>query len=103
MNSAGWSRTARSSDSVSPTSPDAPISTVATASDRARVNGAGAALNGLDISGQVVIDAPNVTIANSRIAACGGSDDNDVVAVRYKASDATYKASNARIIHNNTK
>ena len=68
--------------------------------DAVIVNGGGATLNGLDISGQVVIDAPNVTISNSRIAACGGSDDNDVVAVRYKSSDSAYRGSNARIIHN---
>jgi hypothetical protein len=68
--------------------------------DAVIVSGVGATLNGLDISGQVVIDAPNATISNSRIAACGGSDDNDVVAVRYKANDSTYRGSNARIIHN---
>jgi len=64
------------------------------------VSGAGATLNALDVSGQVVIDAPNVTISNSRIAACGGSDDNDVIAVRYKGSDSSYRGSNARIIRN---
>ncbi len=64
------------------------------------VSGAGATLNALDVSGQIVVDAPNVTVSNSRISACGGFSDNDVVAVRYRASDPSYRGSNARIIDN---
>ena len=65
-----------------------------------QVTGTGAVLDGLDIAGAVVIDAPNVTVSNSRISACGGVDDTDVVAVRYKASDASYQGANARVVRN---
>lgn len=47
---------------------------------RLRVTGNGAQLNGLNISGPVVIDAPNVTIANSIITNC--DTEGDIVAIR---------------------
>ena len=65
-----------------------------------QITGANAVLTGLDISGPVVIDAPNATISNSRISACGGADDGDVVVIRYRASDPSYRASGARVVHN---
>ncbi|MBB3041935.1 DUF4082 domain-containing protein [Nocardioides sp. LMS-CY] len=64
------------------------------------VSGTGAVLDRLDVHGAVVIDAPNVTVSNSRIASCGGSDDSDVVAIRYKSSDASYQGSGARVVNN---
>ncbi len=64
------------------------------------VSGSGAVLDGLDVSGQVNIDAPNVTLSNSRVAACGGESDSDVVAVRYRAGNESYRGSNARIVNN---
>ena len=65
-----------------------------------QVTGANAVLDGLDITGPVVIDAPNATVSNSRIAACGGPDDGDVVVVRYRSADASLRGSGARIVHN---
>lgn len=63
------------------------------------VKGAGAVLDGLDIAGSVVIDAPDVELRNSRIAACGGDDDGDVVAIRYRPRDGL-TGSGARIVDN---
>ena len=63
------------------------------------VSGAKAVLNRLDVHGAVVIDAPNVTVSNSRIAACGGSDDSDVVAIRYKRG-SEYQGSGAKVVNN---
>lgn len=63
------------------------------------VSGANAVLDRLDVHGAVVIDAPNVTLSNSRIAACGGDSDSDVVAIRYK-SGSEYQGSGARILNN---
>ncbi len=63
------------------------------------VKGSGAVLEALDIAGSVVIDAPNVTLRNSRVAACGGSDDSDVVAIRYRPQDGLL-ASGAQVLHN---
>lgn len=63
------------------------------------VTGAGAVLEGLDIAGAVVIDAPDVTLRDSRIASCGGGDDSDVVAIRYRPS-AGYNGANASIMRN---
>lgn len=63
------------------------------------VRGRGAVLNRLDIAGGVVIDAPNVTLRNSRISSCGGEDDSDVVAIRYEPSSG-YRGANASVIHN---
>ena len=63
------------------------------------VTGANAVLDRLDVHGAVVIDAPNVTVSNSRIASCGGSDDTDVVAIRYRAG-SEYRGSGARIVSN---
>lgn len=63
------------------------------------VDGDGAVLAGLDIAGGVVIDAPGVTLRDSRIASCGGSDDTDVVAIRYRPADGL-RGSGASIIDN---
>jgi len=65
-----------------------------------RTTAAGAVMNNLDIAGQVVIDHPDALLANSRVSACGGSADNDVVAIRYRASDSSYRGSNATIRNN---
>lgn len=63
------------------------------------VHGANAVLNGLEVRGGALIDAPGVTLSNSRLSACGGESDGDVVAVRYRPQDGLNGAS-ARIIHN---
>lgn len=63
------------------------------------VTGAGAVLDRLDIAGGVAIGAAGVTLSNSRISACGGSDDSDVVAIRYRPAEGL-NASGARIVHN---
>jgi hypothetical protein len=63
------------------------------------VTGKGAVLSHLDISGSVVIDAPHVTLRDSRVTACGGEEDSDAVAVRYQPS-SEYRGSGARIVHN---
>lgn len=68
--------------------------------DGVRVTSAGAVLDGLNISGTVLIDVPNVTLSNSKVSACGGSWDGDVVAIRYRSSDPSYRGSGARIVHN---
>jgi hypothetical protein len=65
-----------------------------------RTTAANAVLKNLDISGQVVIDHPNALLSNSRVSMCGGSDDNDVVAIRYRSKDASYRGSGAVIDHN---
>ncbi len=65
-----------------------------------RVTGTGAVLSGLEVTGQIVIDAPNVTVKNNIVNVCGDSSDPDVIAVRYKASDSSYRGSNATISHN---
>lgn len=63
------------------------------------VTGAGAVLKRLNVAGAVVIDAPHVTLQDSVVAACGGEDDSDVVAVRVRPEDGL-NGSHARIIHN---
>lgn len=63
------------------------------------VTGAGAVLDHLDIAGGVAIGAADVTLSNSRISACGGGDDSDVVAIRYRPSEGL-NASGAKILHN---
>lgn len=63
------------------------------------VSGRGAVLKRLDISGGVVIDAPDVVLRDSRISACGGEDDSDVVAIRYRPSDG-YRGAHATVSHN---
>lgn len=65
-----------------------------------RVTGAGAVLSGLDVTGQIIIDAPNATVKNNIVRVCGDSSDPDVIAVRYKASDTSYRGSNPTISHN---
>lgn len=65
-----------------------------------RVTGNGAVVSGLEVTGQIVIDAPNVTVKNNIVNVCGDSSDPDVIAVRYKASDTSYRGSNATISHN---
>lgn len=63
------------------------------------VSGQGAVLKRLDIAGGVVIDAPDVVLRDSRISACGGEDDSDVVAIRYQRS-SEYDGANATVSHN---
>jgi hypothetical protein len=63
------------------------------------VRGAGAVLEGLDIAGGVVIDAPDVTVRNSVISSCGGDDDTDVVAIRVRPSDGL-NGTHAKVIRN---
>lgn len=65
-----------------------------------QITGTGAIVSGLDVSGPVIIDAPNATISNSRISACGGSWDGDVVAVRFRPNDPSYRASGAKVLNN---
>lgn len=57
-------------------------------------------MKNLDIAGQVVIDHPNALLTDSRVSVCGGSSDNDVIAIRYRGSDASYRGSNATIQRN---
>lgn len=59
---------------------------------------AGTVLEGLDITGSIVIDVPDVVVTNCRVATCG--DEGDCIAVRYKESDIGYRGSGAHIIHN---
>lgn len=59
---------------------------------------AGAILSGLDITGGVLIDVPNVTVTNSIVRNCGL--DGDVIMVRYRSSDSGLRGSGAKIIHN---
>lgn len=59
---------------------------------------AGAVMNGLDVDGAVVIMHPNATLSNSRVSACGGPDDGDVVQIRYDGTG--YFGSNATVVHN---
>lgn len=61
---------------------------------------AGAVMDGLDVAGGVVIDHPNATLSNSKVSNCGGSWDSDVVAVRYRAGNASYQGSGAKITRN---
>ena len=68
--------------------------------DGIRVTGTGAVLSGLDVTGQIIIDAPNVTVKNNIVSVCGDTSDPDVIAVRYKASDTSYRGSNPTISHN---
>ena len=63
------------------------------------VHGQGAVLKRLDIAGGVVIDAPDVVLRDSRISACGGEDDSDVVAVRYWPEEG-YRGANAVVLRN---
>lgn len=65
-----------------------------------RTTAAGAVMKNLDIAGQVVIDHPNALLTDSRVSVCGGSSDNDVIAIRYRGSDASYRGSNATIQRN---
>lgn len=65
-----------------------------------RVTGTGAVLSGLEVTGQIIIDAPNATVKNNIVNVCGDSSDPDVIAVRYRASDPSYRGSNATISHN---
>lgn len=65
-----------------------------------RTTAAGAVMKNLDIAGQVVIDHPNALLTDSRVSACGGSSDNDVIAIRYRSSDASYRGSDATIQRN---
>ncbi len=67
--------------------------------DTVFVSGRGAVLKGLDIAGGVVIDAPGVTLRDSRISSCGGDDDSDVVAVRYRPAE-NYRGARASIVDN---
>jgi len=65
-----------------------------------RVTGTGAVLSGLEVTGQIIIDAPNVTVKNNIVNVCGDTSDPDVIAVRYMASDVAYRGSNATVSHN---
>lgn len=65
-----------------------------------RVTGANAVVSGLDVSGQIIIDAPNATVTNNIVSVCGNTNDPDVIAIRYRASDSSYQGSNATISHN---
>ena len=65
-----------------------------------RVTGTGAVVSGLEVTGQIIIDAPNVTVKNNIVNVCGDSSDPDVIAVRYLPSDPSYRGSNATISHN---
>ena len=60
--------------------------------------GPGAVMNGLDVDGGVQIMHPNATLSNSRVTACGGADDGDVVGIRYNTTG--YSGSNATVVHN---
>lgn len=68
--------------------------------DGIRVFGTGTTLNGVNVSGMIVIDAPNVTVSNSIVSACGGDSDGDVIAIRVRPSDPSYRGTGARVIHN---
>lgn len=59
-----------------------------------------AVLSGLDISGTIQVKHANAIIENSRVTACGGVNDGDVIAVRYRPDYGLY-GPNA-IIRNNT-
>ena len=65
---------------------------------RLRVTGSGAVLNGLNVSGPVVIDAPNVTLSNSIVNYC--DVDGDIVAIRAGSPTDGYIGDNATINHN---
>ncbi|MBK7862812.1 MAG: hypothetical protein IPJ65_30240 [Archangiaceae bacterium] len=65
---------------------------------RLRVTGSNAVLDGLEINGEMVIDAPGVTIKNSIISACGGQ--SGVITIRAGRPQDGYLGTNASIIHN---
>ncbi len=65
---------------------------------RLRVTGTNADLNGLSVTGPVVIDAPGVTLRNSIVTAC--DSESDVVAVRGGRPSDGYDGRNARILNN---
>jgi len=64
---------------------------------RLRVTGPGATIEAVEVHGQVVIDAPNVTLRDSKIVAC---DTDSIVAVRAGRPADGYDADDARIENN---
>lgn len=67
--------------------------------ERVLVTGRGATLDRLDITGGVVIDAPDVTLSNSRVRACGSASESDVVALRVRPEEG-FSGNGASIIDN---
>ena len=64
---------------------------------RLRITGAGATVDAVEVHGQVTIDAPNVTLRNSKILAC---NTNAIVAIRAGRPADGYDADGARVENN---
>ena len=64
---------------------------------RLRITGPGVTVDGIEVRGQVVIDAPNVTLRNSKVLACNV---DAIVAVRAGRPDDGYDADGARVENN---
>ncbi len=64
---------------------------------RLRITGAGATVDSVEVHGQVTIDAPNVTLRNSKIIACNV---NSIVAIRAGRPADGYNGDGARVENN---
>jgi hypothetical protein len=64
---------------------------------RLRVTGAGVTIEGMEVRGQVVIDAPNVTLRNSKVLVCNV---DSIVAIRAGRRIDGYNADGAHIEKN---